>query len=553
MINARNEKNRVSVNFDNRNILLLDDEQIFCTLLSDVLTPYGYLLDAVNTSQQALELLSAKEYAVALFDYNLAETTTGLDLVKEVRAQKRQVEVIMITGNPSLDIALEAFEEGLYDYLIKPINVRKVKQVIDRALEKYHMKMQQQKLHHDLSLKNHELNEINRRLTKALEDSQTFQNYLATSQKLAGVGEMSASIAHEFNNILGAIRGYTQLAIRKPDDTQFLLDCHRKISACTSRAAKVISNLLLFSRRVLPNKEENCINTAIEETLAISKHHLDTKTINIVTDFASNIPPFKFDTGQLQQVFLNLIMNAYHAMSSNGELFVSTTIVSNNQVQIIFKDNGKGISQENLDRIFIPFFTTKSPESKESDVPGSGTGLGLFVSKKIINAHNGDIRVSSRRGNGTCFEILLPLNEKEALTTEEETANAEPVKKAPRALVVDDEADIRNVLCTFLKSKGIETEQAVDGQDCLDFLAKDPNIQLVFMDMTMPRVNGEEALFSIKERMPHTIVYMMSGYGTKRKIHNILALGADRYIAKPFELDEIEAYLDEDLHILNSH
>jgi signal transduction histidine kinase len=542
---------RLCIEFENRNILLLDDEQIFCTLLTDVLTPYGYQLDAVTNSKEALELLDKKDYAVALFDYNLAESTTGLDLIKELRAKNKPVEMIMITGNPSLEVALEAFEEGLYDYLVKPVNVRKVKQVLDRALEKYHLKQQQEKLHQDLSQKNRELNEINRKLTQALEDGQTFQNYLATSQKLAGVGEMSASIAHEFNNILGAIRGYTQLALRKPDNPEFLLDCHRKISSCTGRAAKVINNLLLFSRRVQPNKEANCINSAIEETLAISKHHLDTKTITVTTEFAK-IPPFKFDTGQLQQVFLNLIMNAYHAMGSNGTLSVSTAIAKD-MVKICFQDNGKGISEENLDKIFIPFFTTKSPESKESDVPGSGTGLGLFVSKKIVSAHNGEIKVSSQKGTGTSFEIFLPLGE--AATSDEETAEetdikTEKTKTVPRALVVDDESDIRNVLCTFLESKGIETEQAVDGQDCLDFLARDPNIQLIFMDMTMPRVNGEEALFSIKERMPHIVVYMMSGYGTKRKIHNILALGADRYISKPFDLDEIEAFVDEDLRII---
>ena len=136
-----------------------------------------------------------------------------------------------------------------------------------------------------------------------MEEAKTFQAHLATSKKMAGIGEMTASVAHEFNNILGAIRGYTNLQVGKPNDSQFLINSHVKIKEAVDKAIKVVRNLLLFSKRIKPEFESADLNSAINETITLAQYHLELNEIQVVKNMQA-IEPFMFDVGQLQQVFL---------------------------------------------------------------------------------------------------------------------------------------------------------------------------------------------------------------------------------------------------------
>ena len=188
----------------------------------------------------------------------------------------------------------------------------------------------------------------------ALEEAKTFQAHWLHPKKWLS-SEMTASVAHEFNNILGAIRGYTQLASRKQDDSKFLLDSHIKIKEAVDKAIKVVRNLLMFSKRIKPEFENANLNDAINETLTLAQHHLELNEIEIVKRMKP-VRPFRFDIGQLQQVFLNLITKATHAMTRGGKLLIETFIEDKSAI-VKFTDN---IELKRFTReIWIPFFTTK--------------------------------------------------------------------------------------------------------------------------------------------------------------------------------------------------
>ena len=539
-------------------ILVLDDEELFRKLVVKCLSPAGHTIDCVDNYDSAIEMLKSHNYSLVFVDFVLVSDKTGLDLIQDVSGELEETPVIMITGNPSLDLAIEAFESGVYDFLTKPLDLGKLKRVCSRALDHYEMQETQKKLTRDLIEKNKELKSANSKLVNALEEAKTFQAHLASSKKLAGIGEMTASVAHEFNNILGAIRGYTQLASRKPNDSDFLLSSHKKIKGAVDRAIKVVSNLLMFSKRIKPEMEHANLNQAVTETITLSQHHLELREVTVITNLAP-VEPFLFDVGQMQQVFLNLVTNASHAMEGGGKLIIETSVESGVAI-VKFADNGKGIPHDNLEKIWIPFFTTKRKMLKEDDHIGSG--LGLYVSRQIVESHGGSIEVSSETGKGTIFTVKIPLERSQTSDSPKEdlTQKLAEIERALDkddfltksaglgALVVDDEPDIRHVLSKFLEDKGFQTMEAEDGKECLDLLRSKPgSFHLIFMDHHMPKIDGEQALHVIKDEFPEPSVFMMSGFGGPNTADKMLRLGAERYISKPFDLDELDEFIEEEI------
>ena len=203
----------------------------------------------------------------------------------------------------------------------------------------------------------------------------------------------------------------------------------------------------------------------------------------------------------------------------------------------------------------MPFFTTKTRSSGAKEANDIGSGLGLFVSRRIIESHRGYLRVESTVGTGTTFKIALPMDGATQKTMEVGKSDAETKqpKKAEgdfpkgKALIVDDEADIRSILSKFLEDKGFQTREACNGQECLEILKEDSDYQIIFMDLMMPRVNGEMALQVIREDYPEPKVLVMSGFGGRISGKPPQELGAHRYIPKPFDLDDLERVLMEEL------
>jgi len=243
--------------------------------------------------------------------------------------------------------------------------------------------------------------ELEKKVEERTKELQEAQTQLIQSEKLASIGQLAAGVAHEINNPLGVMLGFTQVMLKKlPGKDPFrkpLISIEREGLRCK----KIIQGLLDFSRRSTPTLQPLDLNESVEAACKLIEHQITIDNVRLIKGFAPNLPGIEGDTNQLQQVFVNLIINAYQAMPQGGDLRITTRTVGN-QVQAIFADAGVGIRPEDLKHIFDPFFTTKEV--------GKGTGLGLSVSYGIIKSHGGGIEVDSQVGVGTRFVVSLPVN-----------------------------------------------------------------------------------------------------------------------------------------------
>jgi signal transduction histidine kinase len=241
------------------------------------------------------------------------------------------------------------------------------------------------------------------KLLEVLDELGRTQAQLLHSEKLASVGVLAGGVAHEINNPLAVILGRTELLLMEDSVQGNLRRDLETIKRETERISEIVRGLLTFSRRSQQDHmESTSLNEVLERTLGLIQHQLTVNGVNVVTDLEPDLPPLQANPGQLQQVFTNMVINAFHAMPRGGELRVRTFALPGRQLAVEFEDTGCGIPPDMLDRIFDPFVTTKEE--------GQGTGLGLAISHTIVRNHGGEIGVTSQLGKGTCFRVILPLD-----------------------------------------------------------------------------------------------------------------------------------------------
>ena len=238
-------------------------------------------------------------------------------------------------------------------------------------------------------------------LVKDIEERRQIEEQIAQADKLASIGQLSAGIAHEINNPLGVILGYTQLLIRHTDTSSETFQDLKTIEKHVRNCKTIVEDLLHFTRSSPPQETIIRIDEAMDDVLQFVQQHAELNQIEVIREYDGNVPEMMLDEKKMKQVFMNLIMNARHAVGESGILTIGTEYNrERNTVEIRITDNGYGIDKKNLSRIFDPFFTTKPT--------GEGTGLGLSVSYGIVKNHGGDIRVESVPGEGSTFSIILP-------------------------------------------------------------------------------------------------------------------------------------------------
>ena len=240
-----------------------------------------------------------------------------------------------------------------------------------------------------------------------IQERRQMQEQMAQADRLASIGQLSSGVAHEINNPLGVILGYTQLMLRpEPRDSERYKDL-KTIEKHVRHCKSIVEDLLNFARRSEPKKEKVDIHKTIQDVLGFIGQNTGSSRIDFQTDFDRRIPPVVLDEKKIKQVLINLLMNARHAVGERGTIRVCTAWrPSDGQLEIQVADDGYGIEEKYLKHIFDPFFTTKPT--------GEGTGLGLSVSYGIVKKHGGEIRVESKPGEGSAFTIVLPAQEKHA-------------------------------------------------------------------------------------------------------------------------------------------
>jgi two-component system NtrC family sensor kinase len=364
-------------------------------------------------------------------------------------------------------------------------------------------------------------------------EERLMQERLLQSEKMVSVGQLVSGVAHELNNPLTGIMGFAQLLLGREQDERTRQDVETILSEA-DRASKIVQNLLSFARRKRTEKEPADLNALLQRVLELRSYDLRVKNIDVELDLDSKLPETMVDTNQVQQVFLNLIVNAEQAMLAAHERG-TLTVTSRKQkdtVRLSLQDDGPGMSPETLRRIFDPFFTTKEV--------GEGTGLGLTISYGIIEDHGGRIWAESAPGKGTSFVIELPIVRGEARRLPvEDQHDAHPVD-ARSILVVDDEQSIQRLLGSILQMDGHLVDTARNGREALDYIAQ-RRYDVIITDIKMPDMNGRDlyrALLDLDQDLARRTIFI-TGDTVSPETRDFLQQVRNPCLAKPFRVREV--------------
>ncbi|HLP01495.1 MAG TPA: PAS domain S-box protein [Opitutaceae bacterium] len=382
-------------------------------------------------------------------------------------------------------------------------------------------------------------------LRAANERQAALEEQLRHSQKLEAVGLLAGGIAHDFNNLLQVIGGNAQFAETEGVSPQEQHECLREIARSVQRASQMTRQLLAFSRRQALAREHTDLNTFVADHIRMLRRVLP-ENIRIEVKPAARPLTVLADRGQLEQVLLNLCLNARDAMPRGGELTLSlATVVDSARAgklgrptedplaELRVADTGHGMDEATRDRIFDPFFTTKSRDK--------GTGLGLAVVYGIVHQHGGSIEVSSRPGEGATFTIHLPLQtESQPAPTAAETALRPAVPLSGTILLAEDNAPIRRVAVAALKHAGYTVHPVGDGIEAVEHFERHADsIDLLFFDVMMPRLSGFEAADRCRAVRPDVPVVFASGYAADSvEQHESIPAGA-HVLAKPYRTEKL--------------
>jgi signal transduction histidine kinase len=348
----------------------------------------------------------------------------------------------------------------------------------------------------------------------------TLQQQFLQSQKLESVGQLAGGVAHDFNNLLTVISGYAHMGLEDLAPNDASRDAFREIADAASRAAALTGQLLAFSRRQRATPRVISLNELLRNVEKMLRRLIGEHIELIVIE--GEIPTVLADPGQIEQVVMNLAVNARDAMPDGGRLTISTASQRGGQAAALrVADTGSGMTAEVQAHIFEPFFTTKEQ--------GKGTGLGLSTVYGIVKQAAGEVLVESEPGRGTTFTVVLPAAG-EPLQTAAEKEGAAPASGAETVLVAEDEPGVRKFVSAVLASRGYRVLEASTGREALDVAARyDGPIHLLVSDIVMPELGGMELAVQLRERRPDLAILHMSGYSD-----HLPALDDEALLQKPF-------------------
>jgi PAS domain S-box-containing protein len=384
-----------------------------------------------------------------------------------------------------------------------------------------------------------------------LTERKRFEAQLQQGRKMEAIGTLAGGISHDFNNLLMGILGSASLMLSSIEPNHPHYEGLKDIERHVQSGAELTKQLLGFARGGRYEVKPIDLNKLIKKTSEMFGR--TKKEIKIYTKYQKNLWPVEADQSQIEQVLLNLYVNAWQAMAGGGDLYLQSENVSLDQnhvkplgiehrryVKLSITDTGAGMDEATRRRIFDPFFTTKEM--------GRGTGLGLASAYGIVKNHGGIIEVNSQKGEGTTFIIYMPASDKEII--EEEEVPGETLKGTETVLLVDDEDRIVDIGEKTLKFMGYKVLIARNGKEAVESYKKNPaGIDIVILDMIMPEMGGGEVYDRLKEINPHVKVLLSSGYSINGEATEILERGCNGFVQKPFSLKELSQRIREILDI----
>ncbi len=379
-----------------------------------------------------------------------------------------------------------------------------------------------------------------------LTERKKLEDQLRQVQKMESIGVLAGGIAHDFNNILAIINGFAEIALSRAQPGDAHLHYVREIHSAAQRAIGLVRQILAFSRKTEASFRDVSINQQTRDMLRMCEETFP-RTISFLYEMDDSLPLISADPSQLEQVIMNLCVNARDAMPHGGQIKLSTSRVSGASIArlsadssreyicLTVADTGSGMPPHIKARIFEPFFTTKPP--------GQGTGLGLSVVYGIILNHSGYLEVDSVEGQGTSFKIYLPIEASASLGGRLPTThgiNAEIPPGNETILVVEDEICLRELLKTVFEPKGYRILSASDGAEALKIILSEPGtIDAALLDLNLPKMGGVEIFENLQRMRPHTRTIVMSGHVSQEARDKLMAAGPVDFLSKPYSLQDL--------------
>ncbi len=383
-------------------------------------------------------------------------------------------------------------------------------------------------------------------LLRDITQRKTMETELMQAQKMEAIGTLAGGIAHEFNNLLQVISGSLQLLFKSKSadnpDARYL----NHIDKAVQRATTLTKKLLVYSRRVESQLEVVDLNHQVTQVCELLER-LIPKMITIEQALDPKLRPVRADPAQLEQVIMNLAVNARDAMPHGGRFTLETRNVVLDEeycrshvgtspgryVCLSVSDTGTGMDQEVLERIFDPFFTTKEP--------GKGTGLGLAIVYSIVTNHNGFVRCVSEKGKGTTFEIYFPAETGEVVgRLSERVLDHEIQGNGETILLVDDEQEVLEVGRELLERFGYRVLTAYDGENAMEVFSEfESDVQCVILDLNMPGLDGQSCLERLLSRSPRMKIIVATGYLERERRKEMIESGASGFITKPYRFTDM--------------
>jgi len=630
-------------------LLVIDDEPHICNSLKILLSKQGYEVMTANTASDGLTLIAENEVDLLLLDMVIPDMN-GFQIMDYLNSHGKEILTIVVTGNASIESAVQALRKGAYDYLKKPFEYEELLKRVGNALNQKRLCHEKDQMYDRLAWSEERyqylvqnspdiiytldhkglFNFVNITLEKVLgysldmlagkpflsivhensiKDAEGFldialdetnllkielqlkchgsnnevklfeiehstimlqpgddesiagaygvgrdityrkdlEEQLHQAKKMEAIGTLAGGIAHDFNNILMGIKGYTDLLFSDVGPGSAHCSKLELIDQHVQSGTNLTKQVLGFARGGKYVVKPCSINEIIDTTTNMFGR--TKKDITIECSYQADAMTVEVDRGQIEQVIMNLYINAWQAMNEKGRIFVETqnSVIERPQVEesglkegryvkVSVRDIGSGMDREVMERVFEPFFTTKTK--------GRGTGLGLASAYGIIKNHGGEIVVKSKKGTGTIFDVYLPVSDKTIL--EEEIKPEKIIAGFETVLVVDDEEAITEISTELIECLGYRTMSAGSGSEALEIYEKRmEDIDMLIIDLIMPEMGGGELYDRLKKLNPEVKVLLSSGYSVEGEASKILERGCCGFIQKPFGLKEISRKLRE--------
>jgi two-component system cell cycle sensor histidine kinase/response regulator CckA len=504
-------------------LLLVEDSEDDALIVLRELRRGGYDVQVtrVETADAMARELDGHELVVVISDYSLPHFSAPESL-RVLRASGRDLPFIIASGTIGEDTAVEAMRHGAHDFLVKSRLARLVP-AVEREMR----------------------DAAERRAHRASEESvKRLEEQFRHAQKMEAIGRLAGGVAHDFNNILTAIMATADLALETPALSAELQNDLKMIRESGAKAASITRQLLAFSRKQVVQPRPIDVNELIGESKGMLTRLLP-HDVELELDLRAT-EVIEIDPTQMEQVLLNLVVNAGDAMPNGGRITIATEHVDvrhpratktgvvpvGNYIVLRVQDTGIGMDETTQARAFEPFFTTKDP--------GRGTGLGLATVYGIVQQAHGHIILESAPGTGTTFELYF--DRVDGVPTTVTSEHRIDLRGSEVVMLVEDEPSVRAPMTRALRELGYFVLEATDGEDALSVLNDfhEP-VHLVITDVVMPRMSGAELVRNLHDWYPRLKVLFVSGYSEELLESHGLAPGSISYLAKPFTANRLAA------------